>query len=73
MNIILGVMVMLGALLLWNGHHIAGAVVVPVFSYFSLGIGGGFYFGVGLGIAGGLLGFVNSRYGLDTDTVISNS
>lgn len=73
MNIILGVMVMLGALLLWNGHHIAGSVVVPVFSYFSLGIGGGFYFGVGLGIAGGLLGFVNSRYGLDTDTVFSNS
>lgn len=61
MNILLGLMVLIGALLLWQRHHIAGAVVVLVFSYLTLGVGGGFYLGVGLGIGGSLLGFERRR------------
>lgn len=59
-GLIFGIIVLVGAILLWTNPntHVAGGILVLLFSIFSLVIGGGFIIGFILGLVGGILGIV---------------
>lgn len=56
MNLILGTLIATSAALMWKKHSFSGSVLAIIFSYLSIGVGGGFMIGIILGFLGGILG-----------------
>lgn len=54
-TMILGVMVLIGAILVFKGHEKEGAVTILAFSTLSIFTGGGFLAGLILGVVGGAM------------------
>lgn len=59
-GLIFGIVVIIGAILLYKGKTMIGGILVILFSLFSLSIGGGFIIGFILGLVGGILGIAKS-------------
>jgi hypothetical protein len=54
-TLILGIMILLGALLMRSGRVREGAITVIAFSILTISAGGGYFIGVILGVIGGTL------------------
>ena len=56
LGLLFGILVIVGAVLMYRGARVAGGVLVILFGLFSIVIGGGFIIGLILAIVGGALG-----------------
>jgi len=56
--VVFGVIILVGAYLIYNGMEIAGGLIVLIFSVLSIFVGSGWLIGLILGIVGGVLGLL---------------
>ena len=53
-----GIIILVGAFLIYNGMQTAGGIIVLVFSIISILVGSGWLIGLVLGVVGGILGLL---------------